>query len=172
MLKASFLFCILKALPEHTLRCFSACLPASSEAVLHVFFPHDSAVMPDLTDILTHGDNAERIRQYLGPRVRWMAQLHQVSMFFCDFLHNLLVTMQVSFQVAEHEEDHRDTQTWLWRIQREPHLELRDVVMMQLDEGDYITEEEAMRMLQRDFGAIDSDDGWETSSSGRWSWGS
>ena len=101
-----------------------------------------------------------------------MAQLYQVSIFFCDFLHNLLVTMQVSFQGAEHEEDHRDSQTWLWRIQREPHLELRDVVMMQLDEGDYITEEEAMRMLQRDFGAIDSDDGWETSSSGRWSWGS
>ncbi|CAK0892252.1 unnamed protein product, partial [Prorocentrum cordatum] len=100
--------------------------------------------------VFEQGDTAERIRQCLGPWAQWIGQFRQVSTHYCDILQGLSDSLQLTHQRAVQEERIRNNQTWAWRTQREPHEEIMDVVMMDSDED--ITEEEALRMLRRDYG--------------------
>ncbi|CAK0793561.1 unnamed protein product [Prorocentrum cordatum] len=89
--------------------------------------------MTDLTYILMQDGSARGLRHFLGPRVQWTASLHQVSMFYCDFYQGNLGFLHQSFMGAMIEESIRDSQTWHWGIQREPHEEIRDVMNMNVD---------------------------------------
>lgn len=129
--------------------------------------------MTDLTVIFTLYGISERVRQFLGPRVQWVAHCHQTATHFCDLFQSYLDLMERSFLQAMREEELRDSQTRDWQSYREPHEELMDVVNQHIyDDSMMITTEDARRMLYRDFGPLDSDDAMSTSSSGRWSWGS
>ena len=123
--------------------------------------------------IFTQYDNSERVRQFLGPRVQWVAHCHQTATYFCDHIQGYLNLMERSFLQAMREEELRDRQTRYWQSHREPHEELMDVVNQHTyDDSMQITTEDARRMLYRDFGPLDSDDAMSTSSNSRWSWDS
>eukprot|EP00959_Pyramimonas_sp_CCMP1952_P400065 8382209-Pyramimonas_sp.AAC.1 len=123
--------------------------------------------MSAFQSVFEQGDTAERLRQFLGPHVQWLGQFRQVSIYYCDAFQGLSDLMQLTHQRAEQEERIRDGQTWAWRTQKEPHEDIMDVVMMDTDED--ISEEEAMRMLRRDYGEVDTDQEWSMSSNDRWS---
>ena len=104
--------------------------------------------MSDLTVIFTQYSISERVRQFLGPRAQWVAQLHQTATNFCDYIQGYLNLLERPYHQAVQEEAIRERQTLQWLSHLEPH-------------------EETMH-----FGPLDSEDAMSMSSDSRWSSGS
>ena len=127
--------------------------------------------MLSLQDVLQQDGVADRVRQFLGPRVQWTAALHQTTTSYRDYLQGFSSMLESSYRRAMWEEELRDSQTWVWRIHRDPHEEFRDLLAMHTDE--YVSEADALHVLRREARHdFDSPTGWSTSSSNRWSMGS